>query len=757
MNLKTTLILIVLLIVVGVTAYLQFSQDTDLARQNKPDQENAQKLLSAQELDPKTISRIEIAQADEKPFALSKIDGKWWQTEPVVYPLREMAVEDLLRISSLLTVFQAFEPGEDGLPSLDELDLAPALATVKMTGDNTSVQFNLGRVGAKGRAYLTLNDDNSQVYVVRGTLHSQTLLAEAHNFRVRHVKPLGMKLPASADVVIIENQDLDQRAELHRIDGRWFMNPEGTERASREAVESLIATTNELPIQQYITTDSDSLASFGLQPAQTSITIQANLPAENGQTQTLTHQLHLGNIADIDGLSRFARWSFLGPNGELGGSSEVFTVLDASVSKFREPIDELRDTRLTTLNPDQLISWSLEPISPWEDAALDYFVLTRPSAADRWQLKHPEHHSVALDSDLASIWLESLDSQRVTVFAPPPPTETPPIGKISLSTADRGQIVSLYRPTHVLPDDLPEDMAEAVLFGVVQGETIAMGISAEMVAMLLDAPSVLYDRSFDLGNPELWQQIKIEHGFGGQTYQFDRIDIDTWQLAGHENFERQAFEQVLELLQNPTAERVLPHGVDTIDAFAHKLNQWLKIYITSKPTHPDDPPHTDYFFINPNTNVAMVPNNPRLRKLSNAWIDTLSQEFRFRTVLSLDTANISRVTYIPMEGDEITLERDTTQPSGFRSEQDSVDQEAVAGLIDAVRNLRVARYLSQAPKPYQFSFIQIETTTGDMHELQLLEPFMETRIIHLNDEGWYLLSEATVEKLTGLISQDKDR
>ena len=155
MNFKTTIALLVLLLLIG--GYLKFfaleHKPTDPDLTTNEDQSLIVGIL------PDMVTGLEVEQRidgnTQPTVRLERTKVNWTQAAPVRFPLNAWAANDLLIVNALkLTYTQSFTPGEQDMPPLSEIKLDPPLASIKLVTKDKSHTLKLGKTvtGSRGQS-----------------------------------------------------------------------------------------------------------------------------------------------------------------------------------------------------------------------------------------------------------------------------------------------------------------------------------------------------------------------------------------------------------------------------------------------------------------------------------------------------------------------------------------------------------------------------------------------------------------------------
>ena len=757
MNAKTTVLLLLLLIAVGAyIAFIELDRETTRQRESRLAEVDAaagEPLLDPEAFTADAVASVTLSRNGEAMTmtrdASEPSDGDvggnsrgsfrgnfrgWWQTEPVRFPLRRFPIEDLVSAAVNLRAYQSFTPGADEHPAAGDLGFAddPGApdarhTTVTLTtdgGDSRTLEF--GRRGVKDRAYVRFADEAGRVYAVGAGLHRQLLEKEAADFRLKRTETQGFTVPEQADRITLTRAG--ETIALHRIDGRWYLNDRATERADADAVDDLATAAGEIGIDAFITDAPESLSFYGLAEPGTVITLEADLPAPTPSDEadasdetagddeaeadavTRTHRVEIGGAADLDESTRYARWLIDG-----GDSPVVFTARASSLESLNASIDDLRDPAIVLTDTGELSEVTLDR---------DARPLIHLRRGDDGQWRFADAMNTEDDAGRSPVraWLAAVTDLSSSGFAAVPEGE--PTMRLELYAAGGTELVRVY------------DTGEG-LVAVRGNETIGYRLDEDAAEPLKVTPLQLVDRTLLDVDPSTLAEVRLTQADGAELVLLrdaEAEDEAAWTLRGHDGFERPALDALLETLSPLRAddwleESVVLEGEGVIELTLVDGEGESRTLRVDPESRRGTAGFADYDFTLPASVIE-------------AW----SAELRPRTVLPLEGDEITRVTIDRAEAEPVTVRR---EDGGFASDAGPVDEQAAAALFDRLSGLRVERHVPGDGERRAMSLINFETAGGKRHEVQLAEPFTETMTLHVDDRGWYRVSDAAVEDLTG--------
>src|SRR4051812_48572687 len=161
MNFRTTFILLIVLILVGLIVL--FTRDS-----GSSDKTETAKETKFLEIKPADVTRIVINSDDGQKTALENADGKWNLTEPVKAPAEESTVSSYLdAVVNAKSHGQVDASGSNaGTTGLDQ----PRFKVELTTRDNKTTKLDVGTRSATGGNVYVRRDGKSQADVVTATM-----------------------------------------------------------------------------------------------------------------------------------------------------------------------------------------------------------------------------------------------------------------------------------------------------------------------------------------------------------------------------------------------------------------------------------------------------------------------------------------------------------------------------------------------------------------------------------------------------------
>ena len=166
MNFKTTLFLLVLLIIVGGGFWLiERKAGPDFDDTAAPDTGTGTALFTADNFVTAAVTAISI-EADDQTIELARSGADWHQTAPVQFPLQTWSTQQFGDDAAKLRHVEKFKPAGKDTPALADIGLSPPKAVVTFhfddAGTTTTQTIKIGqRLPLGGRGFVMVNDDAS--------------------------------------------------------------------------------------------------------------------------------------------------------------------------------------------------------------------------------------------------------------------------------------------------------------------------------------------------------------------------------------------------------------------------------------------------------------------------------------------------------------------------------------------------------------------------------------------------------------------
>ena len=764
MNFKTTTFLLLLLVIVGILYYLMESGPPLVATGDAPSPDHEGKPLFARNDFPTTSVVSIIIEKDGEKFQLTKNGADWRQTAPVSFPLTTWSVNQIGDDAARLGHVERFKPGHQGEPALKEIGLDPPKATITVSfeGDPTPGPhvFKLGlRLALGGRGYVMVNDDEN-VYVVNDDLHERILERKLAELRKKSFD--GPKEGTSNRVQIARHS---QAVDMIKLQGSWAFGPPHSGRVETEKVKELLDHVGSMYINEFIADEPPSLSVYGLNDPQTVVRVEtAAVTGDDDPAETTTldaepdnkpsvQLLHIGAPVDFSNENFFATWSESG--GEPGRI--VFSVSKSFKEGFDKNLNDFRDPQITPIARNDIRELS---VRHHDQTA---FKLLYSGGA--WSFGDPDPGYAADTSQVSSLVDAIADTKADAYDAMAAPTGDPN-ATITLSGIGRPE-----------PDSLKVfDRDDDQYLVLRNNETTGYLVATDTLDRVFEPVLALRDRVvFELPRDQINRVQVQRHDAISYTFERDVLEptqvseeqgvaanatlvadaakttteaepTDTkpgpWRLEGHDEFESQALDDLLDALLTLRAERwhaneVPLEQVATVTAIAvDGTSTNLRVDTISRRAEA--------------SRTGPAPLTQQAFEMSGSFVDKLNAEFRHRTVLDFRNDDIVSITVTTDDG-STTIKKDDEK---YVSEsEDSIDQSAAGALFDTLAGLRAKRFRGQSNEQGTSIHFAIELQDGQRRQL-VIDP--QGNAGHLGGTDWFEMDNEAVSKLTANLIENAE-
>jgi hypothetical protein len=245
MNFKTTIMLFLTLLVVGIiffTSNKSTKQNNSQETQTPPGE--GKKLISLESSDVKGIT---ITDADGNRTAVRQDGAAWKMTDPIAAPAVDWQTTDLIR-----TICELRSQGRpDSAPSDSGLD-KPQYTVDLIGNDGRSTRLVIGnKTGIGDVMYAQV--DGGDINLIDSSL-AKTLKTAADDLRDKHLLTAGM-----ADYKQVRITSPTQTVEMQKEGDRWIITKPDRMPGDSESISSLISTITGTEATQFVKSDSDEL------------------------------------------------------------------------------------------------------------------------------------------------------------------------------------------------------------------------------------------------------------------------------------------------------------------------------------------------------------------------------------------------------------------------------------------------------------------------------------------------------------------
>jgi hypothetical protein len=754
MNFRTTIVLLVLLIVVGgYFLFVEQGQQVNYDPIPKADSdESGTVLFDSDKFDATNVEHITI-ERDDKTVTLDKQGSDWQQTAPINFALNSWQAEQFGSTVAELRWIKQFTPGEDGESTLDQLGLSlpKAKVTLALGGDTPAERsITLGNtLSIGGRGYVMLDDDTSTVYLVNDALHELALKKDPAEWRN---KKLAAPQEPQAELVTLTRHG--RSIELVKTDGSWALGGSASGRVATAAVAELCQAIDSIYINEFIKDQPTDLTLYGLKPSATVLAIQVP-PASADEEDKPTAapevtRLHIGAATDPSNEHYFATLS-TGKQGDKTGGDVVFTISMKDVEKFDKVVDDLRDPRITVQSATEVRQLSI--------AQADQATIGLTRSGSKWSFHGDDSPAYAPDQQVVTELIEAITTAEADAFATPPdgaPLVTvnltaggrpePDVLKVYASDKDNRHLVVRNNETigHLVPTEKLRGVFEPVLS--LRQRTVVELAQLRINEIVVQRPDGLALKFWRTLAP-----LPAPADSQPATSQPAVVVIPDppgpWQLNEDEPFESAALDALLKALAPLRAEQWRAQPA----AFGDEL------YGLTVSTAEDE---TAEVRVDAATRHATATGIDSTFVVKQDLLDALKPEFRYRTLLPFAADQIHEVTVA--RGDRsVRFSKGAEDQYVSQDGEAELDQDAAAGVFDALAGLRVERYVAPLNLEAQdfAAIVTVKTKDDETYILRLVgkEGHSNTAQIepaHIGPD-WFTLSPNQIDKLTAVLGQDE--
>ncbi len=689
MNIKTTVVLVVLLLAVGAY-FVLVERSAPPPQTAAPTQEVGRDglplLEDAQYTDATVVSVV--IERSVGNVTITKEGENWNQTSPVFFPLSNWSADDLASAGRDLRYWEKFVPGEKGSPSLGEVALDPPTAKVTMTfkdGKPAPVTLLLGRKTVGGRAFLQVQGDK-HVCVVKDTLHAQALDKSVNDLRRKN-----LQAPTESQAQRVRLTRGGETVEAVKSEAGWSFASPHSGRAGSEKVSELINVINAAFVEKFVADAPADLSAYGLDAP------QAVLEVEQADEKTpVVKSLRLGAPADLKREAYFATF------GAPGDAAVVFTLGKSTMEKLAKGVDDLRDARLSVLKQENVNEIAVSA------GAEQYKIIKTPGG---WEFADPKP-GFELDGGLASGLLEAILGARASGFV--------------VGQAPRGEPTATVTLTAIGSSE-PEVLR---IFAGAEGPVVYrnqewVGHRAEVATLTPGALSLRERLVLEVAKQSV-NTITIRRP-DGVVFEFAREQGSPWALRGFEKYEAGALAKLEEAL------------------FPLRAQSWQQVADFAPARKYEVSFGDKTLTVDAENRTAAVNGVPGVFKVGDSVFTAVDAEFRDRTVLPLQVGDIASV-----KVGEVAIRKDAA--GRFVSDGVELDQAAAAGVFDVLAGLRAVRYAPPGEMGAQGGLVvEVNTTSGQTYVLTLVSAERVILAPSRGHEGAmdvFSVEEATYAKLT---------
>jgi len=349
MNTRTTLVLVVLALILGVGVWLVSYQETKTAEKKAAEQTGPKNLFDPK---PAEIVQIRVEIAGKPARLLVKRDDKWWLTEPIEAPARQWTVDDDARIVRDLKYVEKYEPGSADFPGDDITGLKePQVVITIKDKDGAEHKILVGNLRPLSEQTYVKKDNDPAVYVVTENL-VKTFIKKLDEYRDRRVVNFIV-----ADAVRLKAEGA-RNYEAVKSDGKWIFEKPVRARADKDKIEDVLRTFSGIYAEEFVADNPKNLRIYGLDEPQLKLTVvtekekkqepQATQPASKPAESQPAKKVERTTITLLVGSKVRNRYF-----AKRADQPWVFQINETTFKNLSATLDDLRDKRVVELDADK--------------------------------------------------------------------------------------------------------------------------------------------------------------------------------------------------------------------------------------------------------------------------------------------------------------------------------------------------------------------------------------------------------------------
>lgn len=338
MNFKTTLVLLVLLVLAG--AAVLFTRGGGEEPADSADAEAGRRLF---ELDQSDVIEVAVIPSAGDRFVLEKSGGQWRLTEPVSAPAEPFEVDSL--VSALVNLRSRGSVGSDASSAATGLD--DPTYRIELTGAGGSKHtLAVGQKSAVGDILYVSAGDEQQAEVVDASLYEQ-LEKSASDYRRKQL----VAVP-SHEVKQLTVARPDGKLVLEKHGEQWQIVEPVKMPAEQSEVDDVIFTATGLRAEEFVSEDPSQAGGYGLMTPRLSVTLSTEPPTTQSvqpTTQPATSPagttIRIGRYDDVRQKNVYAT---------VSGAPTIAKVPATVLERFNKKPLDLRDRKVLDINPQQV-------------------------------------------------------------------------------------------------------------------------------------------------------------------------------------------------------------------------------------------------------------------------------------------------------------------------------------------------------------------------------------------------------------------
>ncbi len=342
MNFRTTLILLIVLIAVGLV--ILFTRDSG---GTKTETAQESKLLNINSAD---VTRLAFSSDDGLQITMEKADGKWQLTEPVKAPAEESAVDSLVdAVTGLKSRGQVDTSGADAATTgLDQ----PHFKLEVITKDGKTTKIDVGSRSATGGSLYIRRDGQSQADVVPAAL------ADALDKPLKDWRSAKLFTVASPEIKQIRVATTQGSIELQRLGDDWKVTQPTSMPADPSAASDWAMAVSNLRAEDFVgsTKPADQARRYGLDRPVMTIAFSTTAPStQPAATQPSFTKIEFGQYDSVLKKDVYA---------SVSSEPGIVKIAAATMDQFKKQPIELRDKRVLDIDPEKVTKITITTDKP---------------------------------------------------------------------------------------------------------------------------------------------------------------------------------------------------------------------------------------------------------------------------------------------------------------------------------------------------------------------------------------------------------
>lgn len=649
MNFKTTLVLLVVVVIGAVVLFLVPTGETPTEEDQDQPLSPVRETKHVFDPQPETndVVRLEVARPDQPRLAFQrspKADEAeqmepWEMREPLSTPTETHVVDGLVGTFASLQSRSSFKPGAEGAVSAADAGLEPPVATVTFAHkDGTEYKLEVGKKAPMSKDTYVRIAGREMIHIAGRDLGYE-LKKEVKDFRAKSL----VKLTAD-DAVRVELEHDGQAYDLSRgEDGEWVINSPVKAYADGKKVRGLVEELNRVRVDEFIEDEPEALTPYGLDEPFLTMKVttetKRQLPVEGEEepaTQpaepqyeivTNTYGLAVGGFADMKSECRYVK---------LFDRPWVVRVSDGTLKDLVPNLPDWRDPRVTRVKAADATRLELT-VGP-DSATLNKVGGRWQGSGDLAELEQPALTNLldAFEDVNAIDYVDDTeDPAKYGLDAPRAIVKVTTSGAVAPVELKIGANTSSGRNTYVQ----------------LVGQPTVMVISAKQAERLAVTPLSLRSREIFSGQPKDIREIDVTRG---ETHYALAKEGNEWKMSDPPGAppDPASMRELSNDLVRLRAKRVVAKGNDAAFGLAEPA-----VVVRFKMEEPAPPPPTTTQASQPSTEPVLVEHTLRVgRKGKTTYCRKDDDPYIFEldeTIYRVLTAELIRRSLFDFKGEDV--------------------------------------------------------------------------------------------------------